>query len=67
MSDQFVVIKRAGLSGVDKHADQAAAEAAASLAVLKDGEPRLVIQVHHVIARKVSAEVLPPDAEVVAQ
>ena len=66
MSDQFVVIKRAGLSGVDKHGDYAAAEAAASLAVIKDGEPRLVIQVHHVIARKVSAEVLPPDAEVLA-
>ncbi len=67
MSDHFVVIKRAALSGVDKHTDPVAAETAATLAAIKDGEPRLIIQVHHVVVRKVSAEVLPPDAEVVAQ
>lgn len=64
MCDQFVVLKRPALAGIERHLDRAAAESAAALAVIKDGEPRLIVQVHHVIARRVTAEVLPLDAEV---
>lgn len=64
MHDRFVVIKRAALSGVRSHEGRAEAEAAAAADVVKDGEPRLIVQVHNVVARRVSAELLPANAEV---
>ena len=64
MCDQYVVLKRTALAGVDRIKDRAEAEQSAAQAAIKDGEPRLVVQLHAVATRKITAELQPADAEV---